>query len=133
VLSVASAISKALQVRPIFPFLRLSAGGADKLERHFMLSTWLLSPARCRIFLPTTPTKNAVESPTSESSQPLKGAEQSPLFRQDEVRNRRDIGNPGKVKRRHNVGHAVLPPEKECPEADLKQVNNNQKPRDPNQ
>ncbi len=89
--------------------------------------TWLLSIYALQDFSAHYTDEKCCGEPAHQNpSQSLKRAEQPPLFWQDEVPvTDCDIGNPGKVKRRHNVGHAVLPTEKQCPDADLKQVNNN--------
>ncbi len=67
------------------------------------------------------------------TGQSLKGAEQLPLFRQHEVPiTDRGVGNTGKIKRGPSIGQTVLPPEKQRPDGDLKEVNHNQEPRDAN-
>ena len=67
------------------------------------------------------------------ASQSLERPEQSPFFWQYQVAvTDRGVGNTGKIERRLGVRQTVLPSEKQRPDGDLKEVDDNQEPRDAN-
>src|SRR5438132_6995383 len=96
-----------------FPPVKRSEEHTSELQSH--------SELVCRLLL------------EKKNHQSLERPEQSPFFWQDQVAvTDRSVGNTGKIERRIGVWQTVLPPEKQRPDGDLKEVNDNQEPRDAN-
>jgi hypothetical protein len=96
--------------------------------------TWLLIFHSFKNFFAQYSEEECRREPAHQNTgQSLERAEQSPLFQQHEVAvTDRGVGNTGKIERRLGVRQTVLPPEKQRPDGDFKEVNDNQEPRDAN-
>src|SRR5438094_7478840 len=116
--------------------LVLCAGSAAFMQISLLRSqTWLLTVHALKNSLAHYhEEKCRRESAHQNAGQSFDRSEQSPFFWQYQVSvTDRGVGHTGKIERRLGVRQTFLPPEKQRPDRDLKQMNHNEQPRDANQ